>query len=521
MVDLKDTKALDLEFRQVWRNFEQYHNDMIFYLDAYQNNLFYPPKDYQPYKKKIGVNFLQVFADKMCDYMTPFPKITVPAVPEDKQGASLREKVLIGEWQQNDGEQLWARGIQDAVLMSVLVTSTEWDFDNKCNVIKRIDPRRAMWQKADAMSDKISATWYYEPMTKEAIYDKYKVTPNSTALTIDLIADLDSVILDGHDYFLVVTRADDKTFVKWVGDKFLVAGHNHKLGASPIDISFPLEIPSYNKRGDFYLRRLSALQAEFNELWRQRANVVRKLGNPTVWGRNIKQRQFQPVKDAMALDGGFVGLSETGELGILSLPETKMIDNAIADTFTRMKEVAGFPTITFGEAIGANTSGGALSFYFQPTARMIAKMNVALKVHIQTINTKILRNYDNFLAAGEQKELYTSVTGGYYPTDRGTDPDSERSLTFTKDDIDGDYNNKIDMTPVAPRDEVAYARLFFDAAREKMISRTTLYDKLGLESPEDELAMLKEEQLEPALNPQGTSQILGAQADAQTALMGQ
>lgn len=217
----------------------------------------------------------------------------------------------------------------------------------------------------------------------------------------------------------------------------------------------------------------------------------------------------------MALDGGFVGLSETGELGILTVPETRMIDTAIQDVFQRMKDLSGFSTATFGETVGANTSGDALGMYFQPTVKMVEKMNTALKTHMEAVNSIVLRLYDTFLVTGEPKKLYGYVPSGKYvptPDGMGMQYQNTSSVEFTKDVIAGNYHNVVIMNPVAPKDEISYKRLMLDASRERLISRTRLYDELGFLSPEDELLMLETEQANPIMNPQGTQQIMqGAQ----------
>lgn len=513
MPNLKDPSELQLEFDNRANDFQQYHADMQFSLDAYTNNVFYPQEPNSPKRKSVGVNLLQVFGDKLWFYHAGFPKISVPSVPEDRDGANKREKIINATHYHNQSPVRWSRQAFDGMSMSVVITVTEFDFTENCVKLHRVDPRRAFWQRSDGVADEIEVFWAVEPMTKAAIKRKFKVDVTGSPMSLMQLRDFDITPADGVDYFTVITRIDRQTVTKWVGKQLLVTPYNHLVGTMPVDLAFPLETANYLKQGDFYLRRLYNLQAEFNEYWRQRANIVRKLGNPLVWGRGIKQKQFETSKEAMQMDGGFVGLTETGELGLLTIPETKMIDNALNDTFARMRDTAGFPTAAFGEIAGANTSGDALGMYFQPTTRMIAAMNIAYKAHHESVNSKILRLYDTFLPADMTKELNGYVPQGRYvpAADGAMQYQKAFSVEFNKYEIAGNYNNEVIMDPAAPKDEAAYKTLLISAMQAGLFSKTTFYNEWGLLSPEDELAMLKEENGDPLLNPAGTSKILQAQ----------
>lgn len=505
-VNLSSTKSLEWEFHNVVRDFHSYHDDMKFYLDAYKNNVYFPNTPNSVRKNNKGVNFLQIFADKLWDYLSEYPKVNVPSLAED-QTAETREKIILSTDYYNQADTIWVDQMFDAVVMSCVITFQEYDFQQGCVKKRRIDPRRAYWKRADANSNQISAFWYVEPMTKDAIKDKYNVTPTTSSMTIDELQDLDISPEDENEYFSVITRVDDNTMVRWVGDRFLIKAHNHQIGAMPVDIAFPFNIANYAKQGDFYMRKLLDLQAEFNRLWAKRANILRRMASPVVWGRGIKQRQFDPTKEAMSQDGGFIGLTENGELGLLTIPETKMIDNALNDIFQRLKDVAGFPTATFGESVGANTSGDALGMYFQPTQRMVNKINTHLKNHLQSANSKTLRLYDRFMVTGEPKTLY-----GYVPKARivGNQYEQAFNVSFTKEDIAGNYYNVVTMSAITPKDDVAYKRLMLDSAREGVLSKVTALSEMGFQSPQDEMNLLEAEQGNPTLNPDGASTLMNS-----------
>lgn len=504
MVNLKSPTELQLEFERINKDFSGYHGDMTFHLDAYKNSIYWPQRPNAPKRKQTGVNFLQVFADKLWFYLQPFPKISVPPCAEDKEQAGKREKLILSTHDRNSSEVTWNKQAFDAVHFSCIITHIDYDFRSNFVDVKRVDPRRAIWQKADGNGNEVETFWFVEPMTKTAIKAKYGVTPTGSSMSAALLTDYEVQPMDGEDYYAVITRVGRDTQVKWVGDKLLQQPHQHLMGAHPVVLSFPLPIASYDMRGDFYLRRLLSLQADFNELWQQRMSVVRKLGNPTVWGRNIRQKQFGPVKDAMNLDGGFVGLADGGELGILTIPETSMIDVALMDTFARMKDVAGFPTATFGEVAGANTSGDALGMYFQPTTRMIDNFNTAIRNHWVKVNALILRAYDTYLPMGQTVKLHGTVPKGTttvnqqgmaVPVSGGYYDEVDKSV------IMGNYHNVVTMNPAAPKDEQAYKKLVLDAATQGIISKTTFYDEWGFLSPEDQMNLLMTENQNPAAAP--------------------
>lgn len=84
------------------------------------------------------------------------------------------------------------------------------------------------------------------------------------------------------------------------------------------------------------------------------------------------------------------------------------------------------------------------------------------------------------------------------------------NLKFTRDAIAGNYQNRVMMPPVIPKNENEEKRFWMEAANQKIVSRNTAYEKWGLESPEDEKQQLLLEQSEPMLNPDGINSLIGA-----------
>lgn len=518
--NVNNVSDLKREFENIQINFNSLHGDMQTYLDGYLYNFFYAPKPNMPQNTKIGVNLVQVFADKLWHHTSEFPRVNVPSTPDEGEQADIREKILYMTYDKNGMDQLWGDLTFDGDILSVAVARTVFNVDKRCVEITRYDPRRCYWQKSDANNNEVNVFWTAVPMSRSAIKLKYGINPvGSEGMVYDLLADYGEVPLDNEDYYLVITRDDAETSVEWVGKQFVKKPYKHLQGGIPVDVAMPYKIASYNNMPQFYLSKLKDLQAEFNELWRRRANVVRKLGNPLVYGRGIYKTNEQDVKAQMAMDGGFVSLKENGELALLTIPETKMIDTALADCFARMKDVAGFPTATFGESVGANTSGDALGMYFTPTQKMITHYNKAYKAFLQGINAKILRGYDKFGKIGEEFPLT-----GYMPNGSlRTTTDGKESYkkgsgyneTFTKEVINKNYTTVVTPAAVTPKDDIAYKRFILDGVTNKFFSRQYGLDEIGVLSPEDEFKRLQSEQADPMLNPEGASAVQAFNPNAQ------
>ena len=509
---MKSVEYYQKEFQTKQIDFNNIHDEMQTYLDGYEHNFFYRQKSNVIKSVKIGVNLVQVFADKLWHHTSEFPKISVPSMPDDPS-SDLKEKVLLATHQKNNTDLLWGEWTFDGDVMGCAVGRTVFNVKKRCVEISRIDPRRAYWQRSG--NGEVMAFWTAVPMTREAIKMKYGVNLDAkgeAGMVYDMLLDGEQLPIDERDYFLVITRDDGEYSMEFVGSQWLKKPYKHLQGTIPVDLAIPYKTASNDNRPNFYLSKLKDLQAEFNELFRRRSNVVRKLGNPLVYGRGIYKNNEQEIKKQMRSDGGFVPLKENGELALLTIPETSMIDNALADVFNRMKDVAGFPDATFGQVVGANTSGDALGMYFTPTAKMVGHYNKAYKLFLQGINEKILRSYYRFGRYDEQFTLYGyGVSGSVRTTTDGTKKMDSRkdgyTITFTKEDIGTNYTNVVTPASVTPKDDIAYKRFILDSVTNKFISRRTGLDEIGILSPEDEFALLQEEQQDPMLNPEGAKAV--------------
>lgn len=519
MINITDLKELNNELENAIINFEQYHTDMEQNRLFYKNSAFYAAKAGQSRaKNELKTNLLRVFADKNIHYTSQFPVIKVPttgATPEQRQMASTREKILYGVHEKSNTAALQKKWARDVTLRSVAIAETVFDLETRCAHVRRYDPRYVFWQLSNDNDRHVIAFWAVFPITKEECLKKYGFTPNSNMMKTSTFADQYLTSIDGKDWFMQAIRWDEKTRVSWVGDKLIEEPHNHMLGSIPVDICMPFDDEELNSLGSFYLEPLVPLQAELNHVIRQRANIVQRMANPLVWGRGIVARQFDDVKNNLSKSGGgFVGLKAQGELGLLQVNDVKLLNEHANDLVNHMMRLSGFSSAAFGESVGANTSGDALGMYFMPTQKLIEHQNISWTAFYKGINSKILKYYDILAQYGEQFNL-----SGYAPsgtvlgsTDETKKIDYQQAggfeITFDKSVIAGNYNSVVTFPTVAPKNEILEKRFWLDAVNLKAVSRTTAYENIGILSPEDELALLTQEQQEPALNPDGTQKIL-------------
>lgn len=508
-------EQLNAELSDAIVNFHDYHSRMSLMKNYYQNSVFYAPKSGQTQSSDdLRANLLKVFADKNIHYTSGEPIIKVPGTPEDKINANIREKILYAVRRKSNTALLRRKWARDGTLLSAAVAETVWDAKKRCASVRRYDPRHCFWQLSNDNDGRVTAFWAVFPITLDEcqrLYDGATPTSNGGIPQTVFMND-DMRHIDGKTWFLQAIRWDGDTKQAWVGDVMVEEEHKHGFSEIPIDICMPFDDLSDNFQGAFYLEPLLSPQAELNHVTKQRSNIVDRMANPVVWGRNIVARGFDDLKQNMGkTGGGFVGLGRQGELGLLQVNDVQMLDKHEDRIIQQMMRLSGFGAATFGESVGANTSGDALGMYFTPTQRLIEDQNIAWTAFDQSINAKILEAYDKNMTYSEQLTLDGYAPGSTVMSIDGGDMKYQSgaySVTFGKDAIAGNYNNVVLPRNITPKNEIEEKRWALEAVAQGVISRTTAYEMFDFLSPEDELAMLTQEKSEPVLNPEGTQQIL-------------
>jgi hypothetical protein len=520
--EMMTIEALNAELAGAITNLASYHAAMEQYCQYYENSAFYPRKaGDKPSQNYLYDNYLQIFADKNIHYTSGFPTIKVDANPyieNDKQYASIREKILYATHRKSGSRLLQKDFARDVTKKSVCIAETYMNHAERCMEVRRYDPRYVFWKVSNGNNRNLTAFWAVFPISLQEAQEKYGVTPTRDTVSFGLMVNTDPYLsnMDGQRWFTMAIRWDAKHRVAWIGDKIIEEPHEHMMGVIPVDVCAPFPTEDRHKLGSFYMQRLIALQAELNDTIRRRSNIVKRMSNPIIWGRNIKAGTYEDVKSALRdAETGVLGLGKDGEVGILQLQELKTLYEHEAAIKSDMQRLSGFSAASFGESVGANTSGDALGMYFTPTQKHIEDQQISWQAFWESINAKILRGYDIFGRDGS-----TFVLEGYHPRSTVSTPGDIQGydmsaggafrFEFGSDVISGNYINRVIMPNPIPKDELAEKRLVTEAVDKKFISRHTGHEMWGIESPEDEKQLLLQEQAEPLLNPQGTQQILQA-----------
>lgn len=515
MINLGDISELNAELDDAIMNLSGYHSDMDIFTKYYKNSAFYArrPGD-NAASSDIKANYLKILGDKNIHYTSEMPDFSIAGTPQDRENANMREKILYATHRASGTRQLQKLWARDATLRSVAIAETIFDRKTRRMVVRRYDPRFVYWQVSNVNETRVTAFWAVFPITKAEAKRRYGVEPTYDTRPDLIIQNMDSYlgVVDGQEWFTMAIRWDDETRTAWVGDQFIEKPHDHRMGEIPIDMVAPFPSDEHNRLGEFYLDQLVPLQANLNDLLRRRDNIIRRMAAPIVYAKGLQTRGFDDVKSALRnADAGLLGLGKDGDVGILQLQETQMLDKAIEQIKNDMQRLSGFGSASFGETVGANTSGDALGMYFTPTQKHIDDQNISWIPFYESINAKILRGYDVFGRTGETFELECLSPRSTVVSASG-DTAYKRGhgelLRFTNKVINGNYINRAIPKPVTPKNEIEEKRLIVEAVQQKFLSRTTGYEKWGIESPEDEKALLLLEQSEPMLNPDGISKIL-------------
>lgn len=518
-MNLNSISELNDELRGAITNLAEYHTEMQAYCDYYEKSAFFPRKSGEKsVSSYLYDNYLQVFADKNIQYTSRFPITKVDPTPDDKEFADIREKIILGVHRKSGVKLLQKKFARDATKKSIAVAETYMNHKDGCVEIKRHDPRHVFYKVSNASEQRVTAFWAVYPITKKEAKERYGVEPEKDTITNTIQAKFDPYfkMMDGQEWFTMAIRWDDTHRVTWIGDKMVEEPHEHGMKVIPVDVCAPFPSESKNKLGSFYLQRLVPLQAELNDVIRRRSNIVKRYSNPIVWARHLQARTYDDVKQALKdAETGIIGLGSQGEVGILQLQEIKTLYDHEAAIKADMQRLSGFAAASFGESVGANTSGDALGMYFTPTEMHIEDQYTSWVAFWESINAKILHCYDMF---GRGGRIFTLE--GYHPRStilslgEGASVKSASNgnyrLQFDYTVIDGNYLNRVIMPTVTPKNEIEEKRLVKEAVDAKFISRSTGWEMWGIESPEDEKKMLMSEQAEPILNPDGTNTILNS-----------
>ena len=494
------------------------HAKMQRMTNFYKSSAFYRthPKE----ARDASANYMKILADKNIHYTSEVPEVKIIADPADRENANVREKILYGTYRACGMPLLQRKWARDGTLRSMAVAVTSYDFKQRIMRVERVDPRHCYWSYTNLDNNRIGVFYVVYPISRAEANEKFKVDPTADNRAALQFAETDHLSkINGEDWFTYVKRMDGETTAVWIGNKWVQKPQAHNLGDVPVDLFVPLPGEEAGSPGDFYLEPLVAPQAKLNDLEYRAQLIVRRNSNPIFWGRGIQARGFDDVKAAVeSADAGMVGLNRDGEIGVVQLTGIELLDKRIEAVKNDMQRLAGYGAASFGENVGANTSGDALGMYFMPTEKHVQDQTLSLAAFYESINAKILRGYEHY---GRGSKKFTLTAFAPRSTVQASNGESRtvpvarfEQLVFDASVIDGRYVSKAIPKPVTPKNELEEKRLVVEAVNNKFLSRYTGYEIFGIESPEDERRRLEEEQLDPALNPDNVNTLLQGGANA-------
>lgn len=203
-------------------------------------------------------------------------------------------------------------------------------------------------------------------------------------------------------------------------------------------------------------------------------------------GAGMPEGMIPRAGEIMDAGGGDVQLLPKG---VNVQPVNVMIDSLWA-TFYRL---SGLPEILFGNLPGADSSGRALA--------------VQVEAASNRLDPKRRRTYQSlrelmvfWTYMSEQKNPQFVV---------GTDAQSGEKIKKGLKDIMGGFRRfKIVAPEITPRDSIENARGAIDKVNARLLSLRSAMDATGVESPESEIDLIKEEQRDVYLSPQAAQAIV-------------
>lgn len=528
-VNLNDLKSLNDELASAITNMAGYHEQQRQYVKYYRNSVFYQlmPGE-KPPKQTLKNNLLYMFANKNIEYISQFPDIKIPTTGADpilREAASAREKILLATHQASGSDVAWSEFAFDGTVRSVAVNETYPIFDGMGiftrMATRRYQPQHCYWQLSNDGERRVIAFWAVWSITADECQERYGRVPTADLISPEVLTRAKMHNMDGHRWFTQAIRWDGQTRTAWAGNLQIEKPHQHGMGEIPIDLCEPFFVGQDDdvdgvSQGAFFLEPMLTLQAELNETKKRRKAVNRRMSSPMLWANGVTEQTQVKLEEQMEKDGGgIVGLPPNGSMGILQLQDVKLLREHEQDIVQDMLRLSGFSGANLGELVGANTSGDAIGMYLVPTLNMLNRQWIHWAAFLRSINAKILRGYDTFMTSQQRIKLsgfgpastIMSVNSGGQAQYRSESGSFE--IEFGKDVINGSYGSIVLAPAFTPKEEEKDRRFWMEAStgENPFVSRTTAYEKIGILSPQDELALVKEQLSDPLLNPKVTEMV--------------
>lgn len=346
-----------------------------------------------------------------------------------------------------------------------------WDDENKKLKIENVFPGyfRGMFKTNNY--EELECAFYIEVMSTGEIERQYGVRVKS-----DGIDNRDSlwsdVMLRQGGYAIVKHYYDNKYYAKVCQNVFLEEPREHGLPGIPFT-HIPNKWECYEPWGASDLKDLIPLQEEFNVATSDEAKVVKLFADPKIVGKNLTDKDIRYLKRTK---GSLWALRRDGDLKFLQHQgNIYPIAQRIQDILQRWHMVSGLSPVFWGLPSGSINTGVALSGQASGMMQLVRAKTEMWDDRLQKLFTFIMKTLES--KGGRDKDLAMSY----------------------KEIFNKNYLVEVQWENRMPRDDSIYIANELQKQAARVQSRYTTMKRLGVKSPQDELALITWQERNPLL----------------------
>lgn len=418
------------------------------------------------------------------------------STPEEFNRSDAKEKILRKVLFEDNSEQVYKEGATAGSLYGDTIFYTYWGKDKKVH-IENIAPVyfRAKFKTNNYKDCEYAFVNKIMHLNEiKAKYDGFQAIPDGPD-QYTTVWDQEYLLAEG-EYAVVKEYWDDTYHAVLINNRFAQKPKKHGMPGLPFTV-IPNMWKPFRPWGISDLHDVIEIQEEYNIAVSDEAKIVKLFSNPKAIGTNITPKDADVIKRA-AEEGFVLPLRKDASLFPFEFKgNIYPIQQRINDILNRYYMVSGLVPVFWGSVQGSIVTGVAMTAQASPTLQVInVKLGIwgdALKQMLQYI-MKLLED-----------------KGG---------TEEESGLTY-KEIFDSNYSIKLIPVNRMPRDDSIYIMNELNKMNAGVQSRTTTMTNLGIESPDDELAMISYERLNPLISPdealkreEAEARIAGAQGRA-------
>lgn len=347
-----------------------------------------------------------------------------------------------------------------------------WDSKDKKIKIQNIFPGYVRLKFANTDYKEIECGFIIEVRSVESIEREFGVRVRGMEASNYRDSIWDDTMLRSGKYAVVKRYYDHKYYAMICDNVFLEKPIEHGLPRIPL-FHIPNKWECYEPWGSSDLKDLIAIQEEFNIACSDEAKIVKLFSEPKIVGKNLTDKDIKYLKRtkgtlwAMRKDGDLKPFQFTGNIYPIS--------QRIQDILQRWYMISGLTPVFWGSVQGSIVTGVAMSGQAAPTMQ-----TVRAKIKMWDVRMKEMFAY--MLQVLEEK-------GG---------KNEEYRMSY-RDIIQGNYGVEIQWEDRMPKDDSIYIANELQKQAARVQSRFTTMKKLGIKSPQDEMALIAWQERHPLL----------------------